>query len=201
MSAEVGGGGHAGRGIAVPGITHPVRWGRLKTVGKYENEAGGLGLLLTRDVRSLDPLGNVLAQFQLWRIETLAPRASWRDARKVARGRGTPRTPGSCNDIGNSHLGRGAGNRRAVRPNVGVAPWNGGSSGKFMSRKSVKEFGAKQDRPRRRGLHPAPSPGGLGFDQALRIARKRRCSRFGGAPKRARGGARGPPPDFLASSR
>ena len=48
--------------------------------------------------------------------------ASWRDAMKVARGRGTPRTPGSGKDIENSHLGRGAGNRRAVRPNVGVAP-------------------------------------------------------------------------------
>ena len=48
--------------------------------------------------------------------------ASWRDARKVARGRGTPRTPGSGKVLEDSHLGRGAGNRRAVRPNVGVAP-------------------------------------------------------------------------------
>ena len=51
----------------------------------------------------------------------------------------------------------------------------------------------REDRTRRRVLHPAPSPGGRVFSPPCDIHPEPRHLRFGGAPKHARDGARGPP--------
>ena len=90
--------------------------------------------------------------------------ASWRDARKVARGRGTPRTPGSGKVLEDSHLGRGAGNRRAVRPNVGVAPmewvWAAGSPRPCRGAKALYvAFQGSRGIPRTPGYPPRIPPG------------------------------------------
>ena len=141
-------------------------------------------LLLTRKVRPPDSAGTVVEHFQIWREEGLASRASWRDARKVARGRGTPRTPGSgSSDRDNSHLGRGAGNRRAVRAIFTVAPIEWARALRFPAPLPGRErfVSSFQGSPRVRGAPLATFPASLRDDEG-NIACKEQGKRSAAPP-------------------